>query len=209
MFTHLAYGTAVCLHFDVWIFCMQTSPFCPERSGAVPLLVYVPASPKEISWELALVFSIVFPWAKSNSFLGIKLAALRSAEVLRKAKNGLLKCSWMVVRRIYFYLTCVCAEASMHDFLLFLESFKHMANRLSMGWNLLLQEMLLQIVFPLQYIEGFSCHPQHMLWNPSGLQKGVAKRFWGDAKPIRLAEKMVSASQKRVRVQKSRGCHSE
>lgn len=114
----------------------------------------------------------VFHWlsmGQKQVFLGIKWCALRSAEVPREAKNGFLKCSWMVVREIYFYLPCVCTEASMHDFLLLLESFKHMVNRLSMGWNLLLQEMLLQIVFPLQCIEGFSCHPQHMLWNTSGL----------------------------------------
>lgn len=73
MFTHLAYGTAICLHFYVCIFSVQTSPFCPERSGAVPLWVYAPASPKEISGELALIFSIVFPWGKSSAFLGIKL----------------------------------------------------------------------------------------------------------------------------------------
>lgn len=82
----------------------------------------------------------------------------------------------------------------MHDFLLFLKSFKRMVNRVSMGWNLLLQEML-QIVFPLQCMEGFSCHPRHVQQNPSGHQKGVAKRVLGEVKPIGLAEKVIKASQ--------------
>lgn len=194
IFTLLACGTAVCLRVHVCLFCRQTLPSCPLLSGVVSPLASVPTQPKEIRWELPLMFSTGFPWGKSKCFLGIKWA-LRSAEVLRKAENGFLKCSCMVVRRIYFYLPCVCTEASMHDFLLFLESFKHMVNRLSMGWNLLLQEMLLQIVFPLQCIEGFSCHPQHMLWNPSGLQKAVAKSFQGVMKLIRPAERVVKAAQ--------------
>lgn len=195
MFTLLACGTAACLRVHVCLFSRQTLPSCPVLSGAVPLLGNVPAQPKEIRQELLLMFSTGFPWGKSRCFLGVKWWALRSAEVLGEAKNGFLKCSWMVVRRIYFYLPCVCTEASMHDFLLFLESFKHMVNRLSMGWNLLLQEMLLQIVFPPQCIESFSCHPQHMLWNTSGLQKRVAKSFQGVVKPIRPAEKVVKAAQ--------------
>lgn len=195
MFTLLACGTALCLHLHVCLFSRQTLPSCPLLSGAVLLLANVPASPKEISWELPLMFSTGFPWGKSKCFLGKKWWALSSAEVFREAENGFLKCSWVMVRRVYFYLPCVCTEASMHDFLLFLESFKHMGNRLSMGWNLLLQEMLLQIVFPLQCIEGFSCHPQHMLWNPKGLQKGVAKSFQGVVEPVGPAEKVIKAAQ--------------
>lgn len=176
------WGCLLSWHVALQCVCMFLCVFSAARlypvlSGAVPPLANVPARPKEIRQELPLMFSTGFPWGKSKCFLDIKWWALRSAEVFREAKNGFLKCSWMVVRKFYFYLPCVCTEASMHDFLLFLESFKHMVNRLSMGWNLLLQEMLLQIVFPLQCIEGFSCHPQHMLWNPSGLQKEWPKVF--------------------------------
>lgn len=190
MFALLTCGTAVCVCAHVCLFSRQTLPWCPVLSQA-----NVPAHPREIRHELTLMFSTGFPWGKSKCFPGKKRWALRSAEVLREAKNVFLKCSWMVVRRIYFYLPGVCTEASMHDFLLFLESFKHMVNTLSMGWNLLLQEMLLQIVFPLQCIEDFSCHPQHMLRNPSGLHKGVAKSFQGIVKPIRSTEKVVKAAQ--------------
>lgn len=156
------YPSALCSQFLCWQMCLHT--------------------PGKSDMNLPSYFPLVFHGARA------KWWALRSAEVLREAKNVFLKCSWMVVRRIYFYLPYVCTEASMHDFLLFLESFKHMVNRLSMGWNLLLQEMLLQIVFPLQCIEGFSCHPNicseiqvvsrrqwpgvfKALWNPLGLQR--------------------------------------
>lgn len=81
MFTLLACGTALCLHVHVCLFSRQALPSCPALSGAVPPLANVPASPREISWELPLMFSSGFPWGKSKCFLGKKWWALRSAEV--------------------------------------------------------------------------------------------------------------------------------